>query len=253
MAKYSDDFDSFDDFDDFDGEINTGIDTSEFDSINESESLSDQENLGNSNNFENTGQDDIESSITNKKAAIISVAAGLFVVAIAFIILGNIVNKKQEPINQVQQPVQQQIQQVQQPVQQQIQQPTVDQNTQQFESDSINNTSEQNISDSIDVYNSINEKNEWIAFNDNLNLEFNLEAEADFTVTSIQNYVKVANADNDKIIKSVVKGNISGLVGTYEVELPYDKASKLDTGTLIKMKYRYCEDKGSIIVGELIF
>lgn len=252
MARYSDDFDSFDDFDDFDGEINTGIDTSEFDSINESESLSDQENLSNSNNFENTGQDDIESSITNKKAAIISVVAGLFVVAIAFIILGNIVNKKQEPINQIQQPVQQ-TQQVQQPVQQQIQQQTVDQNTQQFESDSINNNSEQSISDSIGVYNSINEKNEWIAFNDNLNLEFNLEAEADFTVTSIQNYVKVANADNDKIIKSVVKGNISGLVGTYEIELPYDKASKLDTGTLIKMKYRYCEDKGSIIVGELIF
>lgn len=75
--------------------------------------------------------------------------------------------------------------------------------------------------------------------------------ESTFTITDLRHYGMVSNTNNDKQIKSVVKGNISGLVGTYEMELPTYKAMKLSVGTSFKITYQLQEQNGYKIIGDI--
>jgi predicted negative regulator of RcsB-dependent stress response len=72
-----------------------------------------------------------------------------------------------------------------------------------------------------------------------------------FTVTDIKHYAMVSNDSNDKQVKSVVKGNISGLVGTYEMEIPTYMALKVSLGTSFKVSYQIKEQNGYKIIGEI--
>lgn len=95
--------------------------------------------------------------------------------------------------------------------------------------------------------------NDWVQFELANDMDFNNVIDGEFTVTSIQHFAKVVNSQNDKIVKSILKGNISGLVGTYEVEIPYYKAVKLQLGTLLKIQYRYNVQNGAKVIGEISF
>lgn len=101
--------------------------------------------------------------------------------------------------------------------------------------------------------NTIVEYNSWIEFNSSKSLNFNNIKDSDFTVTEINNFVKLTN-ENTSVIKSVISGNISGLSGTYEIELPYYKASKLNINDIINITYTYAQDENNkIIIGEIQF
>lgn len=101
--------------------------------------------------------------------------------------------------------------------------------------------------------NNDNDVNDWVQFEVAGDITFDNVIDGELTVTSIQHFAKVTNIQNDKMVKSVVKGNISGLVGTYEVEIPYYKAVKLQIGTLLKIQYKYASQNGVKVIGEIIF
>lgn len=101
--------------------------------------------------------------------------------------------------------------------------------------------------------NNDNDVNDWVQFEVAGDITFDNIIDGELTVTSIQHFAKVTNVQNDKMVKSVVKGNISGLVGTYEVEIPYYKAVKLQIGTLLKIQYKYASQNGVKVIGEIIF
>lgn len=91
----------------------------------------------------------------------------------------------------------------------------------------------------------------WKVFTQGPEKELDSVVDSNFTVTSIQHVAKVVNEKNDIMIKSVVKGNISGLVGTYEVDIPYEKAKYLEIGTVFNIKYHYTVENGMRIIGEI--
>lgn len=74
----------------------------------------------------------------------------------------------------------------------------------------------------------------------------------DFTVTSIKAYVKDSKT-GEKTVKAVVTGGISGLSGTYELEIPYSKAEKLAVGDSFSVKYRIAKLNDYTIVGDISY
>lgn len=103
-----------------------------------------------------------------------------------------------------------------------------------------NNDTQNNVSDT------------WIEYEDSGDLEFS-RVTSEFTVISINYYAKILNDNNDKIIRCTAKGNISGLDGTFEVDIPYNKAHLIKRGTRLKISYAYQNRKNSLIVNEINF
>lgn len=101
------------------------------------------------------------------------------------------------------------------------------------------------------IVNKTQEQNEWVELKQDDYLSMNKEVNSRFTVTSIKHLAKKINENNVILVKSIVKGNISGLVGTYEVEMPYDKAKYLKNGTEFKITYTMMEKNDVKIIGEI--
>ena len=91
----------------------------------------------------------------------------------------------------------------------------------------------------------------WVEFKPEEGIIFDAVTIAVFEVTGIKHVAKAINNKNDKIIKSIVYGSISGLSGTYEVEVPYDKAILLTNGSEFEIEYRYGIRNGVRLVGEI--
>ena len=83
-------------------------------------------------------------------------------------------------------------------------------------------------------------------------LAFSNVINGDFTVTSIRAYVKDSKT-GEKTVKAVVTGGISGLSGTYELEIPYSKAEKLAVGDSFSVKYRIAKLNDYTIVGDISY
>lgn len=83
-------------------------------------------------------------------------------------------------------------------------------------------------------------------------LAFSNVINGDFTVTSIKAYVKDSKT-GEKTVKAVVTGGISGLSGTYELEIPYSKAEKLAVGGSFSVKYRIAKLNDYTIVGDISY
>lgn len=116
-------------------------------------------------------------------------------------------------------------------------------------------TSEYSSTASNSDYNSNSKNGEigWKKFEKNNEINFNSEpVKLTFTVTKIENYVKVSSSSNDFMVKTVAYGALDGYNGTYEVELPYNKGSLLKPGASLSVEVQVGEYKGSSVIGEII-
>lgn len=93
--------------------------------------------------------------------------------------------------------------------------------------------------------------NQWEEISTDNGVEFNKELKGTFTVTSVRHYAKVAVSNKEVVLKSVVTGSISGLSGTYEIELPYTKARYLKIGDTFEVKYHCGVKEGVMFIGEI--
>jgi hypothetical protein len=179
-------------------------------------------NVDDFSDFEN----EIESSdseIRNpKKVAIISVIAGVVVISLALAI-GNIGNKMKASNSS---------------------------SSEKTESKEVAVTPAVKNSNSSS---SNNTTNDWVLIDGISDMQISGEKESDFTVISIKNYAKVQNGNGDKVIRSIANGYVGGLVGTYEIEIPYDKAVNVKAGTQLKVSYNYAIRNEAMIITSLKF
>ncbi len=82
-------------------------------------------------------------------------------------------------------------------------------------------------------------------------VEFSDNIEGAFTVTDIKYFTKVNKQSGEKQVKALVTGAISGLTGTYELELPYTRASLLETGSVFKVTYKKASLNNDSIVSDI--
>lgn len=91
-------------------------------------------------------------------------------------------------------------------------------------------------------------KDNWVQVKLDDTLEFEETVNGAFTVTDIKHYAMVTNDSNDKQLRSVLVGNISGLIGTYEIEVPYEIAQKLSIGTVFQVSYKITNYNGYRVI-----
>lgn len=225
-----DDNDLDDILNNFDGE-----DDSSFENYDEEEvdsfggNLSDEEDIL-SDFGDNNNQDNPPRPPVDKKRALIIGGIGLFLVLTVFIVAGFIKSSKEKKAtseeSQVYEETQQEISSqpsvvetpVQQPVQQPIQQPM------QLDGD-------------------------WTVIEADKTINLDSEVTAVFTVTGIRHLAKQTGVEI--AVKSIATGSISGLSGTYDIELPYSLARFVTVGTTLKLKYKIGQIDGKSVVSDL--
>lgn len=78
------------------------------------------------------------------------------------------------------------------------------------------------VSDELDL--------DWIEITDHESVEFEDEyKEFQFTITDIKHYARAVDSQNNLVVKTVLTGAISGLTGSYTIEVPYEKGVLLST------------------------
>ena len=115
-----------------------------------------------------------------------------------------------------------------------------------------NATTKKQVEKSVSDINTVSQrKNDWVQFGTDDVIEFETTLTSSFTITEIKHYALVTNSSNDKQLKSVLKGNISGLVGTYEIEIPFEKAQKLDVGIVFEVSYKMKKLNGYSVISSI--
>ena len=73
-----------------------------------------------------------------------------------------------------------------------------------------------------------------------------------FSVTAIKHYVKVIDNSNNIELKTVLYGALAGFTGTYELEIPYSKGSKLNIGDYFTVSVQIGSmPNGKTIIGDI--
>lgn len=84
---------------------------------------------------------------------------------------------------------------------------------------------------------------EQISFNDGA-------VELTFTVTNVKSYARVIG-ENSIEVKTVLTGSLSGLEGTYQVEVPYTYSGYVTVGSVLKAQVRIGNFNGRNVVNDI--
>ena len=227
-------FDSEDDFN-LDGlEINSGAETG-FEAVENDDS---QENT-----------DDASSGKkATRKTSMTAIICGVVVIILAVVSVGifsKVADKKVEA-NKKKNTVDEKGNHVETVVEQPQKVDLGGKNTSTSQTDSKQNNSSETKTDS---------NNGWIEFSTDDSITFKDERVAlTFTITKVSNYVKIVDSNSNLMVKSVLTGALSGLSGTYEIEVPYSIASKVNPGDFFDVTVEIGTDtRGKTVVGEILY
>ena len=247
-----DSFDTEDAFGDLEGDLGDNTDNSFSNQQQNSNQFADSVSNFDSQNQNSNNEDDNRSGLM--KQAVIVIAIGVVILILVFVIAGFVgKSKKNDTSNQ-----QQQVEQQEQQLEQQLEQNTVQQKKQDTDADSIMN--EDNSTDSSDTDDSnknviTNEKDSkytWTVITNKEDVQFNKEySDMTFTITSIEHRARSVDTNNNLVVITNIQGSISGLSGTYELNIPYDKGVKLVVGSSFTVHVQLGTYNGKTVVGEI--
>lgn len=181
------------------------------------------ENSGNEHqaeriDFESYNQDLTEDNITHKSIAKFAIIGGIVILAVALLFIG-VTNKKKASNKQVSTPKQQQV--------------------------------ESNNNDKTVESNEVLRTDNWVELTEAEAVEFNGTVESTLTVTSIKYYAS-QKSDGSIEVKSTVTGNISGLIGTYTMDISYSKGLRVRLGNQLKVKYSIASMNNKTVIDNLV-
>ena len=206
------------------------------------------DNTNSSNNYEfessqfdnndtfNTDKQPDDSKAKLKKTAIIIMAVGIGLLIITFLI-GSLVNKKDNK--------------------QQLDTSVITV----VDNNAYNNVQNNNVNNiissgnpestgSITANNNYNKKSDWTEIDANQQVLFNNDyTSLTFTITGIKHLAHITN--NNLHIKTVLSGSLSGLSGTYEVEVPYNKGVMLSIGNEFTVNVLLGNYNQKTVVGDI--
>lgn len=95
---------------------------------------------------------------------------------------------------------------------------------------------------------------DWILINANEVVDFDTEyKDMIFLVTDIQHYAKKVDANGNLVIKTTLTGGLSGLTGSYELDVPYSKGTKLVIGDEFAVRVQFGTYNGKKVIGEIVY
>jgi hypothetical protein len=123
-------------------------------------------------------------------------------------------------------------------------------------SNTTSKTNEKQTNNNSDSVNYVKDENEynWIAITDSEDIQFKSEyTDLTFTVTSIKHYARSVDTNNNLVVKTTLSGSISGLAGTYTLDVPYSKGVKLVVGDSFTVHVQLGTYNGKTVVGEISY
>lgn len=105
-----------------------------------------------------------------------------------------------------------------------------------------NNIAESNVS---------NSSSEWTTLSGDQTIDNIKEVESQFTVTSIEHLAR--KSGNEMQIKTHLRGSLSGLTGVYDLDVPYEKGTKLKVGDVFTVTVEVGSYNDSTVVGVIRF
>ena len=213
--------------------------------FDDNESLLGGNELGN----QNSGGNAQVNSATTKKTALVAIGAGVVILLIVAIAGGAIAKNAKKNKSQ-QQAVQQQS--IQERYSQGANVNTGDQSLNGLTGDQVSYPKSTNAVGGNTAQSQQSTGNDyWKSFGSSSGITFNSEyTDLTFTVTGIEHFVATPDS-NDIVLKTVLTGSLSGLAGTYKLEVPYSKGSKLNTGVSFTVHVLFGNYKGKTVIGDI--
>lgn len=104
------------------------------------------------------------------------------------------------------------------------------------------NTAESSVSSS---------SSEWTTVSGDQAIDNIKEVESQFTVTSIEHLAK--KSGNEMQIRTHLRGSLSGMTGVYDLDVPYEKGTKLKVGDVFTVTVEVGSYNDSTVVGVIRF
>ena len=102
------------------------------------------------------------------------------------------------------------------------------------------------------VTNVVQDEFVWSTITDSEQVTFNNEyTDMVFTVTGIEHRARAVDANNNLLVKTTLTGSVSGLSGTYQLDVPYNKGIKLVVGNSFNVHVQLGSYNGKTVVGEI--
>jgi cytoskeletal protein RodZ len=203
------------------------------------------ESLNNLNNQSQNAGNDNKKALT--KQAIITIIVGVIGIILVLVIAGVIKSKKSNTdtssLDQVQ-----------------VTSTTNNQQSSDVNVDDVmsnsSSTDSQDTSSSTNnqtvVTNKVDDDFTWTLITDSENVTFNDEySDMVFTITNIEHKARVVDTNNNLVVITTLQGSISGLSGTYEIDVPYNKGVKLVVGNNFTVHVQLGTYNGKTVVGEI--
>lgn len=93
---------------------------------------------------------------------------------------------------------------------------------------------------------------DWIKITSNEDVDFSDEYKTlTFMITSVEHFAKRVDAKGDMMIKTKLSGSLSGLSGTYSLDVPYEKGIKLSVGDEFAVKVLIGNYNGKSVIGDI--
>ena len=221
----------------------------DFDSGFETNNLSNNGTYG-SNDFPDTPAQDPGSL---SKKSYIMIAVGVVIVIIVIIIASAVNKSMRKKQNVAEQQTQTQTVVQQQPVQQKVNADEIMGSTQ----EKVESQPVQQENSNIVINNVKEGGTVWTEITSSENVVFNENTtEMTFTVTGITHKARAVDASETLVVKTTLTGSISGLPGTYELDIPYDKGVKIESlgiGTQFTVHVQLGSYNGRTVVGNITY
>lgn len=94
----------------------------------------------------------------------------------------------------------------------------------------------------------------WTEIEDDAQITYNNSySELTFTITGIKHYARSVDVNNNLVIKTTLTGSISGLSGTYSLDVPYNKGTKLVVGNQFTVQVLLGQYNGKTVVCDIVY
>lgn len=195
------------------------------------------------NSFDNQNQfqDNQDDQQTTKKQSIIFIVVGIAVLIVVLIVAG-MFNKKPSNENVVTDNNNTTIQQ--------DANVNVD-NIMDTGNNTVPQQSQQNNQQGV-ITNKVDDDFTWTLITNNEQVQFNEQySDMTFTITNIEHKARAVDTNSNLVVITTIQGSISGLSGTYELDIPYNEGVKLVVGNSFTVHVQLGTYNGKTVVGEI--
>lgn len=122
-----------------------------------------------------------------------------------------------------------------------------------LETNSTPDVQSNNMEQQIVINSTTDDNFEWYTIDDKADIDFSQNVDLTFTITSITHRARKIDTNNNLVVETVLLGSLSGMSGTYEIHVPYNKGVKLNVGMNFTVHVQLGSYNDKTVVGNISY